>query len=166
MDDDFYGIRPYDASLYQHKSWFEDHVETRLDPGLVPYHTSSFWRFLMERYLDAGTPRLDEERLKALSDELMASPPPLMMDWVDWVAQVTHKRWGPFRNVYAEFVSDFATWPEAKYEDILLKPWLDLAFDGCQQVKLSPGRSGESAVAKFEPKKNGDFGGLYPVAAR
>ncbi|MGB5341354.1 MAG: hypothetical protein WBP67_04625 [Thermoanaerobaculia bacterium] len=163
------GLRPYDASLHYENSWFDDGVIARVlevfgvnpidcDSVQAPdtpekclervedqarkqmgYMTSSFWRFLMDRYSELLEPD-DPERLRAISMVFLEEPGVAPAAGLDWVAE--HALfWGPFQHVYAEFVTEFASWPvkKYKYEDKVdnFTKWLDRAFGGCQQVELT-----------------------------
>ncbi|MGB5659868.1 MAG: hypothetical protein WBO54_10340 [Thermoanaerobaculia bacterium] len=163
------GLRPYDASLHYANSWQDDAVIARVlevfgvnpidcDSVQAPdtpekclervegqareqmgYMTSSFWRFLMDRYSSLLEPN-DPERLHAISQVFLEEPGVASSSseaQIAWVADHA-LYWGPFQHVYGEFVTEFASWPVQKYVyEPGFEKWLDLAFGGCQQVELT-----------------------------
>ena len=197
-DPDFYGMRPYDIPLYEHPAWeeapflkrfgFPNTKDGKSDANEnFSYRTSSFWRFLMDRwgnYLD----EYDLGRFDALSYPFMKrtgpekNPPtsyPAHKRWMKWVVEGTNKYWAyNFFHMYPEFLTEFAAWPGTKYPNQKPDTWLKDAFGGCdhptrKSAKPKPvilSSKNTSDTIRLEPVIDGIMGiqpkALYPLAGR
>ncbi len=171
----FYGLRPYDVPLYNldvGTAWTNGAIKDRfkkvghaIKPRTIGYLTSSFWRFLMDRY--GNLPATDINRLKAL-DYFMnrSTTATTQLDWLNWVASGTEnkKTLGEFSHLYAEFLAEFAAWPGEKYRDFNPSLWLDIGFGDCEKVTLS--YNGKNTKPITITKQDGAKFALYPVAGR
>ncbi len=167
----FLGLRRYDLPLFRHPAWQtctdgmckgQDAWE---NPSPIGYLTSSFWRFLMERISGIRSPDYNAKALEVLGRYMHGKPPADQYsdeEWLDWMAAHTAEMLGPFHSVYAEFVTEFASWPGSKYQ-IDKQQWLKDGFKGCATATLTPDHRSEKI--KFTSTEQA-FGGLYPVAAR
>jgi hypothetical protein len=130
----WYGLRAY------HRSF-------AAPPGeLAHYFTSSFWRYLAERYYQGEYGFLQryfarsswqhgvEDSLAWLEHHLRHEP------------AVTERTQGGLYLIFPEFLTQFATWGRARFPE-LEQFWLLKAFNGCHTVTLSR----EAALAMLEP---------------
>ncbi len=173
----FYGIRPYDVPLYKDlAAWDHATITSRfsLKPDddfddLVGYWTSSFWRYLMDRF-GTSTEKLDPKRLKMLATLMSAEAPgdtDNQNSWLDWTANRISSIWPKtdFSYVYAQFLGEFAAWPGSKYPQDRLNDLLNGGFGKCEKVTLTRGKKSAKPPIQLDPRTNMDFA-LYPVSGR
>ncbi len=173
----FYGVRPYDVPLNEASAWHQTYVKTRVGLELKDaeavkswfgYRTSSFWRFLMDRYGPISKKDSFEiDRLLALSEGFMKRVAPVGgVDWLPWVAKGVEDNWGVFQHVYGEFLAEFAAWPGGKYPTNKLSTnfLLEKGFGGCEPVVLSYGN--KSTIPIMLKPRTGSGKALYPIAGR
>ena len=158
------GLRSYRMPFLTFKDVPESH-KSRLEI-ITGYGTSSFWRFLAERFgglqvlrhflhreIPPGAQHKDvyqwlEERLQKL---------PGLAQTVSPAAERVEKQPPGFYEVYPAFVTEFASYGGARYKsfdwrrfstwDQARKRWLTKAFGGCQKITLSPeNRNGETRI--------------------
>ena len=177
----FYGIRPYDVPLYHDESWNTPEVKERFETKIkvykeekiyeyFGYRTSSFWRFLMDRYGKISTRHSFEiARLQALSEAFMerkglTGNNIVAEEWAGWVAAGVEVKFGKFQHAYGEFLSEFAAWSGSKYSKLTADSLLKKSFGGCEKVSLSYTNK-NTASFTLTPHK-GLMKALYPLAGR
>ncbi len=158
--------------------------------NLENYHSSSFWRFLMERTWEVRNEAYVHDSLQTLALFMAFSPPDQTAHfrasnrkgkqpsdaWLDWVAGIVNSMFGQaksdgsgnnpaFHFVVSEFLTEFASWPLSKYKKSKLSTdtWLQTAFNKCRKVRLKP-----KETHTEDYSKGNDLGEtpIYPVSGR
>lgn len=125
-DPAFHGLRRYDLPLFHascmgnlHQGDLQSREQASRQrvvapPNLLGCYTSSFWRFLMERISGVRSPNYDAKALEVLGRYMLGKPPTKRtsdQQWLDWGAAHTTAMLSHFHYIYAEFVTEFASWP-------------------------------------------------------
>ena len=132
-----HSLRPYNKNL----AW-------KNNSALPDYRTSSFWRYLAERYYDNDYSYL--ARYFATPDDLSGSD-----DWFAWLDKLLETDpEGPQKSlylIYPDFMADYANWGTDKFSYIGEANWVKTAFDGCHTVTLSPQQPKQGLNLDLEP---------------
>ena len=170
----FYGIRPYDVPLDEDTSWNIPEVKARFGQKIQGYNTleinsyfgyrtSSFWRYLMDRY-DLTMQAYDPRRLLALSTSVLNRPYTSNTLWLDWVAEGVEDNFGAFQHAYGEFLAEFAAWPGSKYKQLSFNDVELKGFGGCEPVVLSYANQSTKEII-LKPHTGSNFA-FYPISGR
>ena len=121
------------------------------DQFLPEYRSSSFWRYLAERY-HKGT-------YNFISDYMFV--PDLTTgtdDWLDWLNAVLRAdkdiqsyTTGGLYRIYPDFLAQYAQWGTEKYPHVGEEAWLKGTFGGCETIILSPQQSTRGLNLSLEP---------------
>jgi len=137
-----YGLRPY------HKNFVRTGSRKLVSTALNGYRTSSFWRYLKEKYYG--------NRFDFLSVYLNIPNHQITSNgWISWLDLLLQtdapgpKK--PLYLVYPDFVANYANWGKDKFKKVGDKAWLSEGFGGCHQLSLSPKQAKRSLSLKVEP---------------
>ncbi|MFU8890020.1 MAG: hypothetical protein ACNA8N_15605, partial [Trueperaceae bacterium] len=142
----YVGLRPYDVALTAEASAAREGVRERVN--VLAYRASSFWRHLVETHLR------DDWRVLArfLAQSNDAGGRDDWLRWADRLLRAERQIRLPMPMAFADFLTDYATWGEAKYgRSIGGEAWLREAFGGCSVVSLNPRQPLRFVTLELEP---------------
>jgi hypothetical protein len=128
-----HGLRVYHVGLATGEGHYKGSVGWHSSESLG-YKTSSFWRYLAERYHNGNMDYLSDwmkiPYSQAGSDDWLA--------WLDERLQGDAMIDSPLYVVFPDFQANFATWAPARYDHIKEQKWLKKAYRGCETITLTP----------------------------
>jgi len=138
-----YGLRPYhigfttniDEALAEHEPTHKN----------MSYKTSSFWRYIADRYHGGSMNYLAR---------WMSHPMQGKDDWLKWVddqLRTDQKIKTRLYMVFPDFQANFATWAPQKYKHLNQEEWREIAYDHCLEVNLSPQQASQKLNFDLEP---------------
>ncbi|PLY13684.1 MAG: hypothetical protein C0631_13400 [Sedimenticola sp.] len=146
----FYGLRPYYVGFAtdkgHHKRVIAPHQHEWGTVQALGYYTTSFWRYLADRYYDGSMDYVVQwfQRPAAGNND----------DWLAWLdkrLRMDGNIAAPMYVVFPDFQANFANWAPAKYPHLARDEWLERAFYGCEQVVLSPQQPVRGLTLEVEP---------------
>jgi hypothetical protein len=121
-------------------SYFNRFFDAVLDSTPDPYHTSSFWFHLAERFGSLSVIEyLLRRRLPGLTLE----------DRVRWLDGALKDHPGIKEGLYTifpHFVTELASYGAGRYDRVTPSTWLNWVLWGCKEVNFSPGTAGDATV--------------------
>ena len=123
-------------------------VEADDDETSEHYHTSSFWRFLMERY---GGLRVMDHLMRVSLPGGRPRSADDVLTWLDRGLQRSSHVDLPLYLVFPEFAADLTQWGDERYWKVDADEWRKKAFGVCLKIELSPQAAAKTLPLALEP---------------